>query len=103
MTYRPMKFDMREATAEEIAAHYGIRDKVSFRHFVVEMARKNGESGVAHKQYGRSTLRVFDGKAFVHHHGDLHEVTAQIGTIGGERESLYDLRIKSDYLPPLFK
>ncbi|WP_442784054.1 hypothetical protein [Collimonas fungivorans] len=101
---------LREATVTEIlnanplARDYGYR--VAFRHFVKELSLVTARNGVQHRQYTRSKLRQIDGKLFVRLNGTLQEVTANMYALdlpGGEvKEMVWDLRIKSEYLPPLF-
>ena len=107
MTGRPLTF--RPATDAELIEGKSLELtrgwKVQFRHFWVEGTDRRTETGVMHRQYGRSTLRVIDGVPFVRHHGRLQRVTASLfdGPETG-RPCIVDLRIaglKSDLERPL--
>ena len=91
----------REATAAEILEKnaLNIRQgwKVSFRHFTMELCNPRARNGVSHRQHSRSKLYIVHGKPHVCHHGKLEEVTAtryDAPTFW----TIYDLRLKSEYL-----
>jgi hypothetical protein len=93
----------RPATAEDIVrlAKFDIERgrSVKFRHFVVEMARRNSENGVAHRQYSRSKLYVLESVPHVKHDGRMQRVTADVVTTASGNEMLSDLRLDSPHLP----
>ena len=97
--------NVREATPTEILVSKQVAlrwdHRVGFRHFVRELPDYRTENGVRHKQHGRSLLQVIDGVPHVRHHGEVVPLTATYGELDSGRTILFDLRLKSDYLPSL--
>ena len=96
ITYRP-------ATAMDIIEARSTFTRVRFRHFVHEIGDHRTETGVRHQQYSSAKMHVIDGVPFVQHQGELVELTAELATLDRDDVDvsfLYDLRVKSEYLPP---
>lgn len=93
----------RIATKDELLAHLdsALRYKwrVPFRHFTMETVDCRTETGVRHKQYGRSKVRLdAEGYPTVKHHGKVERLRASVMTLTGGKELVCDVRLDSDYL-----
>lgn len=92
----------REATAEEVCneVHLNLMlDRpVRFRHFVRETAMVTARNGVQHRQYSRSKVTLIGGVPHVKYNGKLEQLTGTVYRLPGGRETVFDLRIKSEYL-----
>jgi hypothetical protein len=96
----------REATFDEIVGYYGRRingkNKISYRHFLVEAYSPRSKNGVQHRQYTSAALFIQDGAVFTRRRGELVELTATHVTLSTGQTFVGDLRIKSPYLTANF-
>lgn len=96
----------RQATSEEIASQFqrsiASGDRVQFRHFVRERALRTARNGVRHIEYSRGKIVLVDGEPCIQtsKKGAVEKLTATIyyGEGAPATGTLFDLRIKSDYL-----
>lgn len=93
----------RRATNAEILGHYhrGRDRRVSYRHFVQEIADNRTEHGVAQRQRTSARIHDVDGVPHVRKGGVLEALTATHFTLESGTEFLTDLRLDNKYLPGL--
>lgn len=88
----------RNATPAEVLKAVRVGQRMSYRHFLVELYSPRSKSGVQHRQRSTGRILLIDGVPSVKHHGKIEPLTGSIATLDCGKEIFYDLRLNSSYL-----
>lgn len=91
----------RQATHEELMNHLERQPKakVTVRHFIMEVSRRNARNGVAHIQRSKVPFDIRADAVYVELHGKRERITASVAFSDTIKPIVYDVRLDNPHLP----